>query len=141
MTAITDKNPFETVVQAVDPPAGSVAWKLDHGQEVNLLLLGYGGAENDAPYLTDSMLVITIDPVTKRVVETSVPRDLWVQIQAWPQGQHHDHWGKINEAYEDGLGQDPTKLARYQGRDGGGYLAEDTVSAVTGIKFDGYMGV
>lgn len=141
VSAVTNKNPFETAVQAIDPPSGSVAWKLRHGQEVNLLLLGYGGAENDAPYLTDSMLAITIDPVTRRVVETSIPRDMWVQIQAWPQSVRRDHWGKINEAYEDGLGKDPTKLGRYQGRDGGGFLAEDTVGQVTGIKFDGYLGV
>src|SRR5262245_33602512 len=47
-------NPIAAVQQQVDPPAGSIAWKLKHGQQVNLLLLGYGGAENDAPYLTDT---------------------------------------------------------------------------------------
>lgn len=140
--AVTNRSIFATVAQAVDPPAGSVAWKLRHNQQVNLLLLGYGGAENDAPYLTDSIMAVSIDPVTHRVMEASIPRDLWVQINAWPTGSRsNNHWGKINEAYEDGVAKDASKLARYQGRDGGGYLAEDTVTAVTGLKFDGYVGV
>ena len=138
---VTNQNLFQTIVQAADPPQGTVAWKLRHGQQVNLLLLGYGGAENDAPYLTDSVMVVSIDPVTRRVVEASIPRDLWVPIQAWPQGQHGNHWGKVNEAYEDGLATDSTKYRRYQGRDGGGHLAEDTVGRIVGLHFDGYMGV
>ncbi len=142
VSTVTNRNIFATVAQAVDPPAGSVAWKLRHNQQVNLLLLGYGGAENDAPYLTDSIMAVSIDPVQHRVMEASIPRDLWVQINAWPTGSRsRNHWGKINEAYEDGVANDSTKLARYQGRDGGGFLAEDTVTAVTGLKFDGYIGV
>jgi LCP family protein required for cell wall assembly len=142
VSAVTNRSIFATVAQAVDPPAGSVAWKLRHNQQVNLLLLGYGGAENDAPYLTDSIMAVSVDPVTHRVMEASIPRDLWVQINAWPTGaRSRNHYGKINEAYEDGVAKDSTKLARYQGRDGGGYLAEDTVGAVTGLKFDGYIGV
>src|SRR5690349_12108314 len=45
-------NPLTEASRSVDPPAGSLPWKLRHGQRVNLLLLGYGGSENDAPYLT-----------------------------------------------------------------------------------------
>jgi LCP family protein required for cell wall assembly len=141
VTAVTNLNPLQTLVQAAAPPQGSVAWKLRNHQQVNILLLGYGGAENDAPYLTDSIMAVSIDPTTHRVVETSIPRDLWVQINAWPQGSSRNHWGKINEAFENGLGSDSSKLARYQGRDGGGHLAEDTVTTLTGLKFDAYIGV
>ena len=141
VTAVTNLNPLQTIVQAAAPPQGSIAWKLRNHQQVNILLLGYGGAENDAPYLTDSIMAVSIDPVTHRVTETSIPRDLWVQIKAWPASAGRNHWGKINEAYEDGIGQDTSKLGQYQGRDGGGHLAEDTVSAVTGLRFDGYVGV
>lgn len=141
VTAVTNLNPLQTLVQAAAPPQGSIAWKLRNHQQVNILLLGYGGAENDAPYLTDSIMAVSIDPNTHRVIEASIPRDLWVQINAWPQGSSRNHWGKINEALENGLGSDSSKLPRYQGRDGGGHLAEDTVSAVMGIKFDGYVGV
>jgi len=46
-------NPVGEVVQAIDPQPGTLAYKLKHGQRVNVLLLGRGGYENDAPYLTD----------------------------------------------------------------------------------------
>src|SRR5437764_1169392 len=46
-------NPFQLIPGGLEPPAGSIPYKLKHGQQVNILALGYGGAENDAPYLTD----------------------------------------------------------------------------------------
>ena len=69
-------NPFEQAVSAIDPPAGSIPWKLKHGQQINVLLLGYGGAENDAPYLTDTIMVLSVDPANGRAMEVSIPRDL-----------------------------------------------------------------
>src|SRR4051812_37125986 len=52
------------VVQAVEPQPGTIAYKLEHGQKVSILLLGMGGYENDAPFLTDSIMAVTIDPTT-----------------------------------------------------------------------------
>src|SRR4029078_7553260 len=49
-------HPLGEVVQAVEPAPGTIAYKLRHGQTVNVLLLGRGGYENDAPYLTDPTL-------------------------------------------------------------------------------------
>src|ERR1700694_165590 len=73
-------NPIGEVVQAVEPAQGTIAYKLKHGQQVNILLLGMGGMENDAPYLTDSIMAVTIDPNTDRVMLASVPRDLVVAM-------------------------------------------------------------
>src|SRR5579864_8466202 len=61
-------NPIGEVVQAVEPAQGTIAYKLKHGQQVNILLLGMGGYENDAPYLTDSIMAVTIDPNSERVM-------------------------------------------------------------------------
>ena len=36
-------NPLAEAARSVDPPTCSVPWKLQHGQRVALLLLGYGG--------------------------------------------------------------------------------------------------
>src|SRR5438105_10084655 len=43
------------VVGVAEPPAGSISYRLKHKDPnpINILALGYGGAENDAPYLTD----------------------------------------------------------------------------------------
>ncbi len=142
LAAVTNNgNPLSAAVDVLNAPPGSITYKLQHGQQVNILLLGYGGAENDAPYLTDSIMTVSIDPNTHRIIEASIPRDLWVTIDAWPQGSDRNHQGKINEAYQAGIGDDTTKLTQYQGRNGGGKMAEHVVSRVTGLQFDGYVGV
>src|SRR5258708_1429624 len=50
------------VQNAVEPPPGSLAYKLQHNEQVNILVLGVGGAENDAPELSDTMMIVTLDP-------------------------------------------------------------------------------
>src|SRR5713101_3392535 len=91
-------NPIGEVVQAIEPAQGTIAYKLKHGQRVNILLLGRGGYENDAPYLTDSIMAVSIDPVTNRVVLASIPRDLVVKMNL--QGPGRTWANKINAAYE-----------------------------------------
>ncbi|HEY4025749.1 MAG TPA: LCP family protein [Candidatus Dormibacteraeota bacterium] len=136
-------NPLQALQQQLDPPAGSIAYKVKHGERINILALGYGGAENDAPYLTDSIMAIGIDPTTKRIVEMSIPRDLYVRIDAWQDGRLYNE--KINAAFEvpnipRSFGPGPLRPA-YQGKDGPGHLAEATVSRVTGLSFDRYVGI
>src|SRR5438105_13856114 len=117
-------NPIGEVVQAVEPSAGTIAYKLKHGQQVNILLLGRGGYENDAPYLTDSIMAVTIDPASGRVMMASIPRDLVVHINL--QSNPDRVWvNKINAAYEVPYTNiiccvDP----KYSGPNGGGYAAE-----------------
>jgi LCP family protein required for cell wall assembly len=139
-SALNSGNPLEVVRSEVDPPAGSIAYKLRHGEQVNLLLLGYGGDENDAPYLTDTMLVVMIDPASGRVAEVSIPRDLIVKIDGW-NGRYTIE--KINAAFEYGRdefgGRD--RKPEYTGKHGGGRLAEHVVSNVTGLTFDKYAGM
>ncbi len=45
---------------------------------VNILLLGKGGPGHDAPDLTDTILVASIDPIQYEASLLSIPRDLWV---------------------------------------------------------------
>jgi LCP family protein required for cell wall assembly len=133
-------NPISMVRSEVDPPAGTIAYKLRHGEPVNLLLLGYGGDENDAPYLTDTMLVVMIDPASKRLAEVSIPRDMMVKIDAW-KGRYSIE--KINAAFEygtDDLGGRDRK-PEFTGKDGPGRLAEHVVSNVTGLTFDKYAAI
>jgi anionic cell wall polymer biosynthesis LytR-Cps2A-Psr (LCP) family protein len=136
-------NPVTVIQNEVEPPAGSIAWKLKHGQQVNLLLLGYGGTENDAPWLTDTLMVVSIDPSSRRVLEASIPRDLYVRIDAWQDGRVYEE--KINAAFEVGndpgiFGPGPLK-PEFQGKDGAGNLVEATISKLTGITFDRYAAV
>jgi LCP family protein required for cell wall assembly len=63
---------------------------------VNILLLGVGGIGHEAPDLTDTIMVASIDPVNKKADLLSVPRDLYVKVPG-SRGS-----GKINSAYEVG---------------------------------------
>ncbi len=140
-SVVNFSNPFTIVQHEIAPPPGSIAWKLRHGQQVNLLMLGDGGLENDSPLLTDTIMVVMIDPGSKRIVEASVPRDLWVKMDAWGDGRTYSQ--KINVANQVG-GSDaewPGKKAEYTGKDGGGHLATHMVNQVTGVQFDKYVTV
>ncbi|HMT56100.1 MAG TPA: LCP family protein, partial [Candidatus Saccharibacteria bacterium] len=46
---------------------------------VNILLAGKGGPGHEAPDLTDTLLLASIDPVQNEAAMVSVPRDLYVQ--------------------------------------------------------------
>ena len=129
------------IVQVVEPAQGTIAYKLKHGQQVNILLLGMGGEQNDAPYLTDSMMAVTIDPTTGRVMLLSIPRDLVVHMNL--QTPSSRTWtNKINAAFEVPYISIICCVApEYQGRDGGGHAAEHEVGKVTGLTFDRYIGV
>jgi LCP family protein required for cell wall assembly len=134
-------NPIGEVVQAVEPAQGTIAYKLKHGQQVSILLLGRGGYENDAPYLTDSIMAVTIDPASNRVMLVSIPRDLVVNMNL--QSNPARIWtNKINAAYEVPLISIICCVAdQYQGRNGPGLAAEHEVGKVTGITFDRYIAV
>ena len=131
-----------------EPPAGSIAYRLKHKDPtpINILMLGYGGQENDAPYLTDTIMAVRLDPASGRIALMSIPRDLYVSIPAWPASAHITNKQKINAAFEFGTDESQAidnslKKPEYRGRDGGGHLAEDTVGSVTGLHFDRYVGV
>jgi LCP family protein required for cell wall assembly len=134
-------NPIGEVVQAVAPQPGTIAYKLQHGQQVNVLLLGMGGYENDAPFLTDSIMAVTIDPTSNRVMMASIPRDLVVPMNL--QSNPSRIWNqKINAAYEVPYTNIICCVAsQYAGANGGGYAAEHEVGKVTGLTFDRYIAI
>ena len=143
MTATTGHhiNPIGEVVQAVEPAPDTIAYKLKHGQRVNVLLLGMGGYENDAPYLTDSIMAVSIDPTSNRVMMASIPRDLTVHMNL--QSNPNRIWvQKINAAFEVPYTDIICCVAsQYTGANGGGYAAEHEVGKVTGLTFDRYIAI
>jgi LCP family protein required for cell wall assembly len=70
---------------------------LQRKQRVNFLLLGSDTDLKFAPgqYLTQSMIIVSVDPVAHTVGMLSIPRDLWVRIPGYG-------YGKIQIAYEIG---------------------------------------
>jgi len=59
---------------------------------VNIVLLGIGGGEHEGPLLTDTIILVSIQPSTHKVAMISIPRDLLVEIPGIRQE-------KINHAY------------------------------------------
>jgi LCP family protein required for cell wall assembly len=132
---------FIALAQNQNDTPGSLAYKIHHGIRVNILLLGYGGAGHDGAYLTDSILVASVQG-PDRVAMTSIPRDSWVSIKAFANGGSYD--GKINAAYEIPLsnGAFGKVLPQYdQSFNGGGALASKVIGDYLGVPIDYWVGV
>lgn len=96
-------------------------------KRINMLLLGIdqrSALDDPGPFRTDTMMIVSIDPVRKTAGILSIPRDLWVSIPGFKQE-------RINNA--NFLGD----LGGYPG--GGPALAAETVHQVFGIPIDKYL--
>jgi LCP family protein required for cell wall assembly len=99
----------------------------DGTERVTILLMGLDYRDwvsGDGPPRTDTMMLLTIDPVTKTAGMLSIPRDLWVEI---PGFEHN----RINTAYF--LGE-TNKLPG-----GGAALAMRTVENLIGVSVQYYV--
>lgn len=47
---------------------------------INILLLGRGGEGHEGPDLTDTLILASIDPISKEAGLVSIPRDLYVKV-------------------------------------------------------------
>jgi LCP family protein required for cell wall assembly len=96
-------------------------------ERVTILLLGIDlRCDEEGPTHTDSMMVLTIDPVGLSAAALSLPRDLWVEIPGFGVD-------RINQAHFKGEAFD------YPG--GGPALAVETVEATLGVPVDYYAAV
>ncbi len=67
---------------------------------INVLLLGMGGLGHDGPYLTDTIIIASIQPSTGNVALISVPRDLGVKIPkvGMQKINHANHYGEMQKS-------------------------------------------
>jgi LCP family protein required for cell wall assembly len=113
-------NPFLDI-QIEETP---IAW--DGTERVTILLMGLDFRDwerDEGPPRTDTMVLLTIDPITKTAGMLSIPRDLWVEIP----GYEHN---RINTAYF--LGE------TYKVPGGGPALAIQTVENLIGVPIQYY---
>lgn len=112
----------------LQPSGGPIPPAWDGAKRVSILLLGLDARDwesGEGPPRTDTMILFTVDPLTKTAGMLSIPRDLWVNI---PGGYKY---GRINTAYQ--LGE------AYKNPEGGGPgLAMDTVEELLGVPIDYY---
>lgn len=117
-TVAQTATPTVSAPQIAMPPA----W--DGASRVNVLILGLrGGSNQDCPDCTDTMIVLTIDPVSKTAGMISIPRDMWVSIPGF-------NYNRINAAYTTG------ELFKLPG--GGPALTIKTVEDFLGIPIQYY---
>jgi len=110
-----------TATQPGPTPTPYPAW--DGDRPINILLLGVDAREGEeAPPRSDTIIVVRVDPVTKRVDMMSIPRDLLVEIPGYGST-------KINAAYPNGEQDDDLP-------GGGPTLAAQTVEYNFGIRID-----
>jgi LCP family protein required for cell wall assembly len=99
------------------------AW--DGTNRVTILIMGLDYRDwqsGDTPH-SDTMILLSIDPITKSASMLSIPRDTWVNIPGF-------EYGRINEAYFDGAAN---KLPG-----GGPELARQTVEQFIGVPVQYY---
>ncbi|OGD63700.1 hypothetical protein A2215_00045 [Candidatus Berkelbacteria bacterium RIFOXYA2_FULL_43_10] len=91
---------------------------------INILVMGKGGEGHPGGTLTDSIMVVSIDPNEKTYAMLSIPRDLYVPISG------SKSYSKINEIYQ--IGENEKK-------GGGADLAKKTVGAILDLPIHYYL--
>src|SRR5438128_9414737 len=109
--------------------ASTLDSKARSDRPLNILFLGYGGPGHGGPYLTDSMLLLSIKPVSQKAVMISIPRDLVVPIPALPDKGTIPT--RMNLAYAIGADKQslPNVRASWRTPTEGGYMASAMVAA------------
>ena len=97
----------------------------DGTSRVTMLIMGLDYRDwqsGDTPH-SDTMILLSLDPVTKSASMLSIPRDIWVSIPGF-------NYGRINESYFNG--------AAYNLPGGGPELARKTVEQFIGVPVQYY---
>ncbi len=115
---------------ALKPNVNPDLLKGEGSGRVNILLMGRGGGGHEAPDLTDTMMIASIDPINHTSTLVSLPRDLWVNV---PQ----EGVMKLNAVWETGefkyLGKEKSGSSDPKAIRAGFDMVDQTVSDVLGI--------
>lgn len=106
--------------------SGPAPMPWDGASRVTILVMGLDYRDWEAgegPPRTDTMILLTVDPITKIAGILNIPRDLWVGIPGF-------EYGRINTAYPLGIAFDVPG--------GGPELAMLTVESLLGVPIDYY---
>jgi len=114
---------------AAEAPAVALPPSWDGASRINILFIGLDARDLDVqsgPPRSDTMMLVTIDPISMSAGMLSIPRDMWVNIPGFG-------YSRINTAYSSGEG------AQLPG--GGPGLAMKTVSQFIGVPVDYFLQV
>jgi LCP family protein required for cell wall assembly len=114
-----------SIGQSTGSPGVATPEPWDGKSRVTLLILGLDFRDWEAgmtPH-SDTMILLSLDPITSTASMLSLPRDLWVNIPGFD-------YGRINEAYFNG--------EAYKLPGGGAELARQTVEQFIGVPVQYY---
>jgi LCP family protein required for cell wall assembly len=132
-------NPISAVLGALGGGNGSsVDQARLRQQRINIAVYGYGGNGHDGAFLSDSIMLISINPQAHgqpQVAEISVPRDWYVPIRL----ANGTSYARINVAYQDGMnGRGPVSAHQ---TNSGASVANPTLEHLLGVHIDYFVGV
>jgi polyisoprenyl-teichoic acid--peptidoglycan teichoic acid transferase len=133
-------NPISAVIGALGGGGGSqIEHQRQQLQRINIVLYGYGGSQHSGGYLTDSIMVVSIQPIANhepQIAEISIPRDWYVRI---PLKNGHFTEQRINFAYAAGiLGEGPLPPSSVNA---GAAVADPLLQHLLGIGINYFVGV
>src|SRR6185436_10667995 len=118
--------PIADLPPAISIPDSNLPPAWDGASRITVLLIGLDYRDyiaNAGAPRSDTMILLTIDPLTKTAGMLSIPRDMWVNIPGFG-------YSRINTAYSSGEG---SKLPG-----GGPELARKTVEQFIGVPIQYY---
>lgn len=101
------------------------ALKGEQRERINILLLGMGGRQHEGGYLTDTIILASLDLENKKVAMVSIPRDMAIPVE-------DKGLLKINSI---------NAYAENENPDSGGLAASQAVSDILNIPIDYYLRV
>lgn len=121
-------DPKQGLLKTLTNAEGSSLESLDGYKDgrINILFMGMGGSNHPGGQLTDSIMLVSINPTDHAMAMLSIPRDLYVPIA------DHKVSAKINEAFYYG---------EKDKKGGGPALAKKTISNVLGVPIQYYVTV
>ena len=127
--SLNDERMSDTNIQSVvrAPEIEEPGW--DGGSRVNIIFFGLRGGDisgEGCPACTDTIILLTVDPITRTAGMLSIPRDMWINIPGFG-------YSRINTAWTMG---EAAKLPS-----GGPGLAMETVSQFIGVPVHYYVQV
>jgi LCP family protein required for cell wall assembly len=121
--------PVEELPAPIIIPESDLPPAWDGASRITILVIGLDYRDwvaNEGPPRSDTMILLTIDPLTKTAGMLNIPRDMWVNIPGFG-------YSRINTAYASGEGN--------QLPGGGPELARKTVEQFIGVPIQYYAQV
>jgi len=137
---ITRQNPLAVIGDLIGGKSSSTINQATTDlRRINFAFYGYGGPGHDGAYLTDSIMVVSVQPKPNgppAVAEISIPRDWYVPVQL---GNGKTSSSRINQAYSDGVSGQGTLPANDPSA--GASVANATLEHLLGIHIDHWIGL